>query len=269
MLTQRVLVAVVLAAIGIPVIVLGGIPYFVLFSLFLCIAAWEYAQLFRQVGFAPSNLLVVLGTAALLVTRAYFPDYATAALAVFILTAITWHLVSFEGGRDQAATDFAITLGGVLYLGWIGAYLIDLRNLPNGMWWFWLVLPSVWLADTAAYFFGKAFGRHPLSPRLSPKKTWEGYWAGVLIGTIGTAGLALLWNRVGGLDVTWYHGGILGLILSILPTLGDLGESMIKRQAGQKDSGTFLPGHGGAFDRFDSWLWAGVIGFYLISWFLI
>lgn len=269
MLGTRVIAALILAAIGIPAVILGGMLYFLVITLFLCLAAWEYVQLFKTAGFQASSLFVVGGTAALLVSRAYFPADAGAVLAILILAGMGWHLVAYEEGRDQAATDFAVTLGGFLYLGWLGAYLIDLRNLPNGMWWFWLILPSVWIADSAAYFIGKAFGKQPLSPRLSPKKTWEGYWGGVLFGTLGGAGLALLCHWLGDLDILWWKGAAVGLMLAVLTTLGDLGESMIKRQAGVKDSSNLIPGHGGFFDRFDTWLWGGVIGYFLIVWFLL
>jgi phosphatidate cytidylyltransferase len=269
MLRTRFIASLVLAAVGIPLVILGGIPYFVLIFVFLCIAAWEYARLFRAAGFQPAETLTVAGTAILVVTRVYLPEYAGAVLALLILGTMCWHLVAYEGGRDGAAADFAITLGGFVYLGWIGAYLIELRNLPDGMWWFWLILPSVWIADSAAYFVGKAWGKTPLSPRLSPKKTWEGYWGGVICGTLGGAGLALLWSRFGGLDIAWWQGGAAGMILSILTTLGDLGESMIKRQADVKDSSNIIPGHGGMFDRIDSWLWGAVLGYYLIVWFFL
>ena len=133
-----------------------------------------------------------------------------------------------------------------------------------------LVLPSVWLADSGAYFIGRSFGRHKLSPRLSPKKTWEGYIAGLFFGTLGTVGLVALWRIWAGPEfaITLWEGALLGLLLSAFPTLGDLGESMIKRQSGVKDSGNLLPGHGGAFDRIDSWLWAEPIGYYFILWVL-
>jgi phosphatidate cytidylyltransferase len=131
-----------------------------------------------------------------------------------------------------------------------------------------LVLSAVWIADSGAYFIGRAFGKHKLSPRLSPKKTWEGYLGGVLTGTIGTALMALLFMNLAGPDTTiaLWKGALLGLILSVLTTLGDLGESMFKRQVGVKDSSNLIPGHGGVFDRIDSWLWAVAIGYYVIVW---
>jgi phosphatidate cytidylyltransferase len=156
----------------------------------------------------------------------------------------------------------------MFYIGWFGAYFISLRNLPEGKWWILVVLPAVWFADTGAYFIGKRFGRHKLSPRLSPKKTWEGYLGGIVVGVILTALFAALWRVGAGPNsgITVLRGALMGLVMGIFPTLGDLGESMIKRQMGVKDSGNILPGHGGAFDRIDSWLWAVVMGYYLIVW---
>jgi phosphatidate cytidylyltransferase len=190
-------------------------------------------------------------------------------LSLIILVAMAYHALAYERGRDQAATDFAVTLGGALYLGWLGAYLISLRALTGGLWWVLLALPIVWLADSGAYFVGRWRGRRKLSPRLSPKKTWEGYLAGVLTGVLGGALLAALWGswpspQVG---MTPWHGVVLGVVLSLVTTMGDLGESMIKRQVGIKDSSNLLPGHGGALDRIDSWLWAGVISYYVILFF--
>jgi phosphatidate cytidylyltransferase len=153
----------------------------------------------------------------------------------------------------------------------LGAYLISLRNLPEGLWWVLTVLPGVWLADGGAYLIGSRYGRRMLSPRLSPNKTWEGYLGGIVTATLLTPLLALAWSLWTGpqTNVTPVHAALLGLLLAVLTPLGDLGESMIKRQVGAKDSSHILPGHGGIFDRIDTWLWAGVIGYYVIVWFFI
>ena len=269
MLSKRILTSLGLAVIGIPAIILGGVYFFALIVLFLAIAAWEFGRIFRQVDCKVADPVLIGGVILIVVTRTFWPEQAPAALTLSILAAMTWHLVEYEKGRDRAATDFCSTIGGLVYLGWVGAYLIDLRSLPDGLWWLLLVLPAVWIADSAAYFVGRSFGKHPLSPRLSPKKTWEGYWAGVAFGTAGTAGLAVLWHVLGGPAVTWWQGAALGAALSILTTLGDLGESMLKRQAGVKDSGNFFPGHGGVLDRIDSWVWGAALGYLLITWFLL
>jgi phosphatidate cytidylyltransferase len=190
-------------------------------------------------------------------------------LALSILACMAWHLLDYEKGRDRAASDFAVTTAGIVYLGWIGAYLVTLRTMPDGLWWLLIVLPTIWLADMAAYFIGIRFGKHRLSPRLSPKKSWEGYWAGVIFGTLSAVGLTFIWHTFGGPAVAWWQAIALGLILSTLTTLGDLGESMIKRQAGVKDSSNIFPGHGGVLDRIDSWLWGAALGYLIITWFMV
>ena len=270
-MVKRILVAAIMLAVGLPAIYFGKIPYFLLITVFLGMGAWEYVNIFRAAHLSPSMWLTVGGVLLIMAARYFFPAFALAALALVILAAMTVHLVDYERGCDHAATDFAVTIGGLLYVGWIGSYLLDLRSLSgqDGAGYLLLTLGAVWLADAGAYFFGSRFGRHKMVPRLSPKKSWEGYWAGVLIGTAGAAGLALLWHALGGPDVKWWQGGLLGLVLSLVTTLGDLGESMLKRQAGFKDSSDILPGHGGFLDRIDSWLWGAVLGYFIIVWFIL
>jgi phosphatidate cytidylyltransferase len=141
----------------------------------------------------------------------------------------------------------------------------------EGLWWTALALSSTWLADTGAYFAGRAWGRQKLSPLASPSKTWAGFVGGVVLGTLGGAGLAILLRLVAGAlgqytVMTIWDGLALGVLVSLLSPLGDLGESMIKRYVGAKDSGRLIPGHGGMFDRIDSLLWAAVIAFYYAVW---
>ena len=272
MLRQRVLVVLLLLPLGLGLVYLGGYYFLGLIALVLGMASWEYARLFRKGGFQPAMVLTVLGTVALAVGRG-LSDFASDhwILSAFLLICLVHHLVRFERGRDQAATDFAITLSGVLYIGWLGAYLISLRNMPSGIWWFLVALPSVWAADSGAFFYGRRFGKRKLCPRLSPKKTWEGYFAGIVSGVIVGALLAYIFSLQAplGAGITPLRGALLGLVLSVFPTLGDLGESMVKRQVGVKDSGTLLPGHGGVFDRIDSWIWGGALSYYLITSFFL
>ena len=134
-----------------------------------------------------------------------------------------------------------------------------------------IILPSVWLADSGAYSIGRAYGKHKMAPRLSPKKSWEGYAASVFTGMIGGAFLVYSYSTFGNFSshITIFQGALIGLILGALSPLGDLGESMIKRQSGIKDSSDIIPGHGGFFDRVDSWLWGAVIGYYYLIWFIL
>jgi phosphatidate cytidylyltransferase len=270
MLIKRLLVTIVLLPIGLAVIALGGVAYSGLITLIMALAAWEYIQLFRAGGLKPAGILVVAGAALLVIGRAWNGfESASWLISLLILASMTYHLGSYERGRNPSGTDFGVTLAGILYIGWLGAYLVSLRNLPDGEWWVLLALPSVWMTDTGAFVIGSTLGRHQLNRRLSPKKTWEGYIGGVFCGTLAGALLALaIQSGAGPIPaITPLNGAILGFVIGVTTLLGDLGESMIKRQVGAKDSGKMLPGHGGIFDRIDSWLWAGVISYYIIYWF--
>ena len=268
---QRLIVTIILTPLGLYAIYLGGWAYGLTAAVLVGIAAWEYVQLSKAAGHRPSQVLVIGGVLLLLLQRGLNGfEYEPFVLGLLILIAFAYHMLMYERGRDQAVTDMGMTLLGILYLGWIGSFLLSLRALPDGQWWTLIILPAVWLADSGAYWVGKNFGKHLLSPRLSPKKTWEGYWGGAAFGTLTTWLLSFAWQAGAGpgSEITPLRALLLGLAMGLLPTLGDLAESMIKRSAGVKDSGTLLPGHGGAFDRIDSWLWAGVIGYYLIAWFV-
>ncbi len=269
MLRTRVIVAAILLPIGVVIIYFGGWAFSAFVSLIVGLAAWEYSQIFRRSGIQPATIIAVVGAAILALGRAWDEfDSAPLLISLILIISMIYHMVAFERGRDQAGTDFAVTFSAALYVGWLGAYLISIRALPEGFWWLLLVLPTVWLADSGAYFIGRRFGQHKLSPRLSPKKTWEGYLGGIPVGTLGAVGLMYLWKIWAGpaFSITLPQTALLGLLLSSITTLGDLGESLIKRQSGVKDSSNLIPGHGGVFDRIDSWLWAALIGYYFITW---
>jgi phosphatidate cytidylyltransferase len=265
MLVKRLLVIIFLIPIIVALIAAGGWPFYILVAAVLGLAGWEYARIFRLGGFSPAIVLVVAGIVGLILERAIFGwEHQDILLGLLILLAMTFHMVAYESGQDKSATDFAITLGGILYLGWLGGYLVSLRNLPDGLWWMMVALPTSWIGDSGAFLIGRKYGRHPMARRLSPKKTWEGYVAGVVFGTVGAGLLGLLWHLRSPL-VTPGRALILGLVLSVITPFGDLGESMIKRQFGVKDSSNLLPGHGGVFDRIDSLVWTGIISYFLIN----
>ncbi len=270
---RRTLTALALAAIGLPAIIYGGIFYYLLLAIFLAGSAWEYVRLYRAVRSEPNEIVTVGGVLVITTARFFFAEAAIPLFVILVLLAMTVHLVAFERGRDQAALDFSVTVAGIVYLGWLGSYLLDLRNLPQGAWWLMLVLPIIWAGDTGAYSIGAAYGKHKMSPRLSPKKSWEGYFAGIFTSVIvgvffSYAFSSLGLQPLGGL-ITFLQGAFLGFVIGALAPLGDLGESMFKRQGGLKDSSNIFPGHGGFFDRIDSWIWGAVLGYFLIYFFIL
>jgi len=273
---RRTLTALGMAVVGLPAIIYGGVFYYLLMGTFLVGGTWEYVRLYRAVKYEPSELVTVGGVLVLVTARFFFADVAIPVFVALILLAMTVHLFAFERGRDHAALDFGITVTGIVYLGWIGAYLIDLRSLISnelGVWWLMMVLPLVWAADTGGYSIGAAYGKHKMAPRLSPKKSWEGYFAGVFTSTIVGAFFAYAFSSMGPQPLNGLidpiQGALLGLVIGSLAPLGDLGESMFKRQSGLKDSSNIFPGHGGFLDRIDSWVWGAAIGYFIIQYFIL
>ena len=271
MLKERVIAAAVLLPIGLAFIYLGSWPFTLFVSLVLGGAAWEFARMFRKGGYQPSTRLLIAGVVALALARG-FADHGMqmtlgpALLALLVMVSMAVHVIAYQRGQQQAAVDFVIDMGGILYLGWLGSYLISLRLLerPDGMFAILLALPAVWAADSGAYYFGSRFGKHKIAPRVSPGKSWEGYAGGIGSGVLAGGLLALLYAQFDP-GFTLARGALLGLALAAVTPLGDLGESLLKRQFGVKDSSHLIPGHGGLMDRIDSWIWAAAISFYILQ----
>ncbi len=265
-LSQRILVAIVLVPLGVWLIMLGGWPFTLFITLIIGTAAWEYWRLFTAGGYHPSLLLLAGGAVTLVIGQFLWgPPVIAPLLVTGVLLAMALQLFEFSKHQKSAAVDFNINLGGLVYLGWLGSYLIALRALPDGEWWFLVVMPAIWLCDAGAYLVGSRIGRHKMAPLISPKKSWEGYLSGIILGVLGTLGLAALWH-LRAPAVTLDNALIVAVVVAVLSPIGDLGESMLKRGFGVKDTSQILPGHGGVLDRIDSWLWAAPLGFYLITW---
>ncbi len=269
---RRILTAIMLAVVGLPAIIYGGVFYFVVMAIVLGGCAWEFVRMYRAVEFEPNEKVTIGGVLLIATARFFFADYSIPVLVLTIMLAMIAHLVSFERGRDQAALDFTVTVAGIVYIGWLGSYLLDIRLLPGGGWWLMVVLPIIWAGDTGAYSIGAAYGKHKMTPRLSPKKSWEGYAAGVFTAVLEGAFFAYAFSSLGpqplGGSITPLQGAWMGLVIGALTPLGDLGESMFKRQSGMKDSSHILPGHGGFLDRIDSWIWGAPLGYFLILYFI-
>jgi phosphatidate cytidylyltransferase len=179
--------------------------------------------------------------------------------------------------HEGALPAWALTLAGALYIGWLLSHFILLRRLTTpldpsvftplgieaGAAWVYMVLAITFIQDTAAYFVGRRWGRRKMAPALSPKKTWEGA-AGGLVGAIVAS---LICIRLLGLPISLGAGVLLGIVGGVVGPLGDLAESLIKRQVGLKDAGNIIPGHGGILDRADSLLFTAPALFYLIRLF--
>ncbi len=270
MLRQRILVVLLLLPGGLFVLLRGGWLFGLVGVGLLMAAAWEYTGLWTHQGVPSARGLVLVGVGGV-ATALYVWGPGPGAWAVLVagvLLLMARHVLAYARGQDLAATAFVADAAGVAYLAGGGGLLLALRALPYGRFWVLLALVPVWAGDSLAYFAGRWWGRRPLAPRVSPKKTWEGYLAGVLGGTVAAG---LWWfgaSRLGWLPpaASLATTAGIGLLLALLTPMGDLGESLLKRQAGLKDAGHLLPGHGGVFDRMDSWLWAGALLYWWAWW---
>jgi phosphatidate cytidylyltransferase len=204
-------------------------------------------------------LLAPEAVAELFGGRRVSSHWAEAALLIALLVAMGYALWLYEGRRSETApADWLATCTGIIFLGWIGSHFFRLRGIEEMAWqWTAVTMLGTWVADSGAYVFGKTMGRHKLAPRLSPNKTIEGYVGGILVGTVAS----ILVGRALGLPL----GGVvvLGLLVSVVSPAGDLGESLLKRSAGVKDSGALFLSHGGALDRIDSLIWSVAMAYYL------
>lgn len=246
--------------------VLGGWPYDILVTIVVSIAAIEWVQLAARGGHRASGGLTLVWVWLIIADRILTEvNLLAPGLALLLLLTLGWSIIRFRQGTSNSMVGFAFTLAGGLFLGWLGSHMIALRALPDGGWWTGLAIPSVWIADSAAYSVGKRWGRNKLIPDVSPKKTREGYLAGIVLGALGGAGLAILWRAMGaGSAMTPIHGLVIGLGAGAIGPMGDLGISTFKRQVGAKDTGGLLPGHGGFLDRLDALIVTVPLGYYYV-----
>ncbi|HUJ14791.1 MAG TPA: phosphatidate cytidylyltransferase [Thermoanaerobaculia bacterium] len=247
----RELTALVLSPIAIYII--GWSPPYVYdatIALIAALALYEFLLLGRRKGYAVPMTLCIL--VMLFIVLAFVLEPISVEMGVFLtLLVIPASFVFTPGPLENALQSSAIAVMATLYVGMLGGSLIRLRNdFPReiGPKLVFLLLLVVWLGDAGAYYVGKRFGRHKLSPVISPKKTIEGLIGGILTSII----TAIVIHFTFFPQFPLVHAVIAGVILSIAGVIGDLAESMWKRSAAVKDSGTLIPGHGGFLDRFDS-----------------
>jgi phosphatidate cytidylyltransferase len=232
-------------------------------ALIAALALYEFLILGRRKGYVlPVPLCIAL---MLFVVGAFVLEPISVEMGVFLTLLIVpaWYVVS-SAGLDDALPSSAIAILATLYVGMLGGSLIRLRNdFASGWKLVFFLLLVVWLGDAGAYYVGKNLGKRKLSPRISPKKTVEGLAGGVAVSMITAVVCHLTFFK----EMPLLHAVISGAVLSVAGVIGDLAESMWKRSAAVKDSGTLIPGHGGFLDRFDSIFFTAPI---LYSyWFLV
>jgi len=219
-------------------------------ALIAALALYEFLILGRRKGYELPIVLCIL--VMLFIIAAFILEPISVEMGVFLaLLILPASYVFSRRALDDALPSSGIAVMATLYVGMLGGSLIRLRNdfSPNigPKLVFFLVL-VVWLGDAGAYYVGKKFGRHALSPHISPKKTIESGMGGIAVSVLTAVVIQLTFFS----EFPLVHAIIAGIVLSIAGLIGDLAESMWKRSAAVKDSGTLIPGHGGFLDRFDS-----------------
>jgi phosphatidate cytidylyltransferase len=253
-LAVRVVTALVLFPFAVWMTWLGGLPFALLIAVAAALSAGELVWMFEK-RLPPTGWLGVLGAAACPVGAWLWPqggrsfqDWSgvLAAGAVVLLLAAA---MLQRGSLEQAPRSAGLGALAWGYAGLLPASVVALRVREDAGWqWVVLLFVVTWANDTFAYFTGRFLGKRPLAPRLSPKKTWEGFWGGSA-GSVGGA-LSVKFLFLPGLSVS--AAVAVGAGAAVLGPLGDLSESMLKRAAGVKDSGRIIPGHGGLLDRIDA-----------------
>ena len=232
-------------------------------AIIAALALYEFLVLGTRKGY---RIPVVLCIAIMLfIVAAFILESVSVEMGVFVaLLLIPASYVVSSVDLEKALPSSAIAVLATLYVGMLGGSLIRLHDdFADGAKLVYILLLVVWLGDAGAYYFGRTFGKHKLSPRISPKKTVEG-----LIGGVATSiATALIIHFTFFRNFPLVHTIIAGTILSVAGVVGDLAESMWKRSADVKDSGTLIPGHGGFLDRFDSIFYTTPILY--AYWFLI
>lgn len=217
------------------------------------LGAWEYLELMGRVGTAPARLPLYLVALGLWLVAAFRPVHL---LAAVLLGSLVLFLAALRRKGLPAEIPPAATASvfGLLYVAVPFGLVLDLRAGPDGRWVLLYLLVLIWVGDSAAYFGGRALGRHKLSPVLSPGKTWEG--ALISLAVAVALGFWLFRQWFDPLGFRSEHGLLLPLVVNLAGQAGDLAESALKRAAGVKDSSGILPGHGGILDRVDALLLA-------------
>jgi len=271
MLQKRIATSAWFATLFVTVLWFGGEAWFTaLIAVFGVLAAVEFYRMRSGARLSPLAVFGIVGTALFIISRnsqvlaalesGMKPGLVTPLLlTTAVIPPLLWLL--FRQQKQDAFVSWAWTIAGIFYVGWLLSHMVALRGLADGTNWVFFVLLVTWLSDTVAFFTGRRLGRHKIAPSISPGKTWEG-----AVGGIGGAiAISVLFFTPTPFHLPLHYWQVIPLAIgvSILGQCGDLVESLLKRNAGVKDSGTFMPGHGGILDRMDSLIFAGTLVYYV------
>ncbi len=256
--TGRDLILAILVGLAFGAVLLGSLLFikelFIPIALAIAVLGiFEFTRALRTAG-RRIDLVPQVGAGVLLVLAGYFaPAWLTWVTLLFaVALVVVWRLFAQMMAKDGRTYGEVLTdavVGGFvqIYVPFLTSLALMLRGQEGGQWWVLGFIAVAVASDTGAYAAGVAIGKHPMAPRISPKKTWEGFGGAVI--AAGAAGVLFALFL---LEMPWWAGLIFGIAILLSATLGDLGESLIKRDLGVKDMSSWLPGHGGLLDRLDS-----------------
>jgi phosphatidate cytidylyltransferase len=296
-LTKRIVFGVVAAPVAVAIVLYGGAPLAALLAVTAALGAWEFFRIARATGLTPfaDAGIVLAGLVPLAVHARYLGLYdpnarnapGVASLLVLVSLGLLGAAIWLRGVQGRPLSAVSTTLFGVIYTGAALSYGYAIRQheyafapsewslfgwqIPSGGLLLLLPMFTTWASDIGAYAFGRTFGRHKLIPAVSPGKTVEGAIGGVVASMlVAWAYEQFVLAPSTHLGFTWRPAGVLfyGALVSVAAQLGDLAESLLKREAGVKDSSRIIPGHGGILDRFDSLLFVLPISYVVMGWML-
>ena len=271
--TLRLITGVLIGFLVLGCVIAGGIPLMLLVMFVAYIGSKEYVDILKKKGFRPFlHLILLADTCFVVLTALKRFDLVPVVLTLGTIGAFTLVLCK---GRQPYIANVATTVLGFIYGGWLPCYVILLRQLNqdslgfftikmcSGLGFLVLLFFTILVTDVGAYVFGSKFGKTPLAPVVSPKKTVEGAIGGTVLAIITAMIIGWL------IHIEWYQSLIAGFLITLFAQIGDLAESLIKRDAGVKDSGNSLPGHGGFLDRADSYLFSTPVAYFYFNYFVV
>ena len=261
----RMLTGLIMGTIAMGCIMYGGVALLTLVLVIIFFASKEYVKILEHKGFFPS-LKIILAAEVLLAAISYFQKFHLVAIALTVCSMLAFMWVLFRG-RQPYIANVATTILGFVYCGWFPMHLLFLRELHSaqfhdGLGFVVMMFTGILMTDIGCYYAGTHLGKHKLAPVISPNKTIEGSIGGAIAAVIGAMIVGLF------IGVDWYTSLFAGLLCTIFAQIGDLCESLIKRDAGVKDSGNTLPGHGGFLDRADSFVLTIPVMYYFCHYFI-
>lgn len=231
----------------------------ILAAIVAALAAYEYYSIVRSEHVRPLTYLGIV-FAVLMVLNAHSPFNFTLPLLFVLATLVPLIWMIFRPNKDNSFINWSWTLTGIFYTGWLISFYVSIRALEQGIGWIFLVLACSAFSDVFAYATGSKMGKHAMASSISPGKTWEG----AIGGLVGSILFAIVVSLCFTLPLNFWQMILAGAIIAVFSQLGDLVESLLKRNMKTKDTGSLLPGHGGILDRIDSHLLIAPVAYYLI-----